>query len=908
MDPILDAINSSDTSDAAITKLISATNALTTKHLIAAVQRDRDACLAAMLASPACPSLNGMVRGVGGIHQSVLDFALMRDNLAMARRLLADDRMSLVYDDDNTHAVGYLSHAWTTNRREIVDVIVASNKFPRESLQTAVVEAASAGAIEVYARLMYYAPLLNVVVSPYAPDCLAAEHAIVHQRPEMLAYIIQTDPHTTTETLNPLLERAVSNGSVAALRALLADPRCDPTANNHAALAAATHRIHPYEFLACLLADPRVDPSAQENEAFITALQTHDAAVVLLFLKHPRLDLRRGFSDFGTTVLAQHRPVIVSVVCAHPDADVSSVWAAAVQVWMATGRRQVVDAVTDGIASMLSSLNGALCDDEPTTHSFIPRGLVPVSWLANVPALALSLMANHLSPRTLSNLRQTCRALRAVGESDDRDQRELHARLFYRSDYDSARVRALLDVFGYGIWHYQGLVAAAGAGDLALVDWYLDESNPWRPLIADEYEQIKCVYNRALDAVVYCNGELSSSALVIARKLMIMQPECTWWLMGHVPALPAVLDDQHLLTQLPPVQALWAHVILGRVDAVLVSLATTTLQALALAPALYLALVYGHPTIADALLRDPRQSFSYGLWQTTQPDLPLTRLVLGRWFGLAVLPHLTDAQVCMNLGVFASSPVTAESTRMGRVIGLISQHHLDLAFALLEQRAHIPGLEWALEDSLTHDGAVGTSVLGCVKMWHSDPDLIARAAEGAIRFWDRVARSRGVAGQPNSAPFFGMGSPVPSFDQSLALFADFCMEQHALEAVQLIIDALGTAEVPPHSAAGIKHLRFAMLRSAAKRGHVKFVRTMVQQASDHGMEWETNWPLEMALVDAAMHGHADLVEWLVTEGGMDPTFMDGAAYEQAKQAGHDEVVRRLAMVPSFAQWLATKSQ
>jgi ankyrin repeat protein len=85
------------------------------------------------------------------------------------------------------------------------------------------------------------------------------------------------------------LYSACKNGHAEVVRAALADPRVNPTAQNNEAIRWAALFGHA-EVVRALLADPRVNPTAQNNEAIRWAAGNGHAVVVRLFLADPRVN------------------------------------------------------------------------------------------------------------------------------------------------------------------------------------------------------------------------------------------------------------------------------------------------------------------------------------------------------------------------------------------------------------------------------------------------------------------------------------------------------------------------------------------------------------------------------------------------------------------------------------------
>jgi hypothetical protein len=89
--------------------------------------------------------------------------------------------------------------------------------------------------------------------------------------------------------MQKVFAKAVLEGRTEVVRALLADPRVDPAADNNEAIRMAAWRGHA-EVVRALLADPRVDPGVNDNDALRTASLYGFAEVVRALLADPRVD------------------------------------------------------------------------------------------------------------------------------------------------------------------------------------------------------------------------------------------------------------------------------------------------------------------------------------------------------------------------------------------------------------------------------------------------------------------------------------------------------------------------------------------------------------------------------------------------------------------------------------------
>jgi hypothetical protein len=91
--------------------------------------------------------------------------------------------------------------------------------------------------------------------------------------------------------MQKVFSRAVREGDAVTVRALLADPRVDPAANNNHAIRWASKNGRT-EAVRALLADPRVDPTADINWAIREASFYGRAGAVRALLADPRVDPR----------------------------------------------------------------------------------------------------------------------------------------------------------------------------------------------------------------------------------------------------------------------------------------------------------------------------------------------------------------------------------------------------------------------------------------------------------------------------------------------------------------------------------------------------------------------------------------------------------------------------------------
>jgi hypothetical protein len=89
--------------------------------------------------------------------------------------------------------------------------------------------------------------------------------------------------------MQKVFEEAVSGGNAVTVRALLADPRVDPAADNNYAICRASYFGHT-EVVRALLADIRVDPAAENNWAIQWASYYGHAMTVRALLADPRVD------------------------------------------------------------------------------------------------------------------------------------------------------------------------------------------------------------------------------------------------------------------------------------------------------------------------------------------------------------------------------------------------------------------------------------------------------------------------------------------------------------------------------------------------------------------------------------------------------------------------------------------
>jgi len=91
--------------------------------------------------------------------------------------------------------------------------------------------------------------------------------------------------------MEEVFSEAACEGEAEVVRALLADSRVDPTADNNFAIRVASGYGYA-EVVRALLADPRVDPAADDDYAIRVASYYGHAEVVRALLADPRADPR----------------------------------------------------------------------------------------------------------------------------------------------------------------------------------------------------------------------------------------------------------------------------------------------------------------------------------------------------------------------------------------------------------------------------------------------------------------------------------------------------------------------------------------------------------------------------------------------------------------------------------------
>jgi hypothetical protein len=119
---------------------------------------------------------------------------------------------------------------------------------------------------------------------------------------------------TTPEALTTWLLHAASHGMTDVLRALLADGRANPCANNDCAVRAAGYTGH-IGVMRVLLADGRANPAAVSSESLVAAAEAGHTQVVYALLADGRADPTVGGScALGYAARGDHAEVVAALL------------------------------------------------------------------------------------------------------------------------------------------------------------------------------------------------------------------------------------------------------------------------------------------------------------------------------------------------------------------------------------------------------------------------------------------------------------------------------------------------------------------------------------------------------------------------------------------------------------------
>ena len=126
-------------------------------------------------------------------------------------------------------------------------------------------------------------------VNPSAGENYAIQYASEHGHTQVVERLLQDSRVDPSANNNYAIRHAGENGHIRVVERLLQDPRVDPGADNNYAIRWASENGH-IQVVERLLQDPRVDPSADDNYALKWASHYGHIQIVERLLRDPRVD------------------------------------------------------------------------------------------------------------------------------------------------------------------------------------------------------------------------------------------------------------------------------------------------------------------------------------------------------------------------------------------------------------------------------------------------------------------------------------------------------------------------------------------------------------------------------------------------------------------------------------------
>ena len=233
------------------------------------------------------------------VFQTLLDRMLlnsvMNDSISITKRLLADDRVNPMADENKAFL-----YAIQNEKVEMVKLFLESSRFDPGAYDNKAIQVAAAEIPDVKSAEIVKLLLAHPKVDPGANDNEALRSALEYSASMQILSLLLADPRVDiTIDDNVIITRAIVGEKeyyetndfpdTQLLSALLQHPQFDPMADYNLALRLACD-FGNEKAAEMLLSDSRVDPSVENNAPLLSASEENHDSIVLLLLQDPRVD------------------------------------------------------------------------------------------------------------------------------------------------------------------------------------------------------------------------------------------------------------------------------------------------------------------------------------------------------------------------------------------------------------------------------------------------------------------------------------------------------------------------------------------------------------------------------------------------------------------------------------------